>query len=76
MASEKHELAYVVLDLQGVHLYRHGDPTPEHIPLDKLYRVAVSLRDVAGPCVWVETAPEEKPSSKVKGGKAEDGGGG
>jgi hypothetical protein len=54
--------AMVMVDLDGVRLYKHGDPNPEIIPLDELYRITVSLRDAGGPCVWLERRPKPPPS--------------
>ena len=51
-------LAQVVVEDDCVTLYYVGDRAPERIPRDKANRVTISLRDPAGPLVWIDE-PED-----------------
>jgi hypothetical protein len=56
-------LAQIVVEQDCVILYYVGDGAPERIPLDKVQRATISLRDPEGPLVWLDMLgePEDAP---------------
>ena len=57
--ADTRSLAQIVVEGTSVSLYYHGEAEPERLDLTKVPRVTISLRDVDGPCVWVDPAEEE-----------------
>lgn len=64
---QEEPLAQVVVDREGVTLYYVGKRPPERIAYERLQRLTVSLRDPAGPLVWIEdrAAANEKSTEET-----------
>jgi len=56
-------LAQIVVEEDAVTLYYVGEALPERIPRETFKRATISLRDPAGPLVWVELV-EDDPASE------------
>jgi len=61
MTDEKTRLvAQVIVEPEAVTLCYVGEAQPQVIPHEKVKRIIVNLRDVDGPCAWVEEVGDEE----------------